>query len=234
MSNALAASHAVVFDLDGTLVDSRRDIAASANYALQVHGYPTLPEEEIAGYVGDGARRLVQRAAKLESRSPEVEALLATFVNYYTAHAADHTRPIAGAEATLDALKPLPIALCTNKPRETTNALLHALGWHRRFDLVVAGGDFPAPKPDPLPLLHISSTLGVAPQALVMIGDGPQDVECGRAVGCRTVGIIGGLIPRDRLLGARPDFLIEHLDELPALLESLGISADVPAPPALP
>jgi len=212
-------AQAVVFDLDGTLIDSRSDIAAAANHMLDAHGYRQLPADAIASYVGDGARLLVARCTGLSEDAPELDALLKTFLEYYTRHPTDQTRFMPATLETLDALATVPLAICTNKPRRTTDAVLAALGLLPRFAVVVAGGDFPQKKPQPEPLLHIARRLELDPRGLVIVGDGPQDVECGRAVGARTVGVEGGIIPRERLVAARPDELLPSLGHLPALVE---------------
>ncbi len=221
----MTPAQAVVFDLDGTLIDSRADIAAAANHMLGVYGFQPLPPGTIAGYVGDGARLLVARCTKLSEDAPELDALLETFLDYYTDHPTDQTRFMPATLETLDALATLPLAVCTNKPRRTTDAVLAALGLSPRFQVVVAGGDFPQKKPEPEPLLHIAHRLALDPCSLVIVGDGPQDVECGRAVGARTVGVEGGIVPIQRLVNARPDELIPCLDELPALVARWRIDA---------
>ena len=212
---------AVVFDLDGTLVDSRRDIAVATNHVLVGSGRQPLSEAEISSYVGDGARSLVARASRLEPSAPELDALLVRFLDFYTEHAADYTRPLPGAVDMLETLvDELPLALCTNKPRRTTEAVLSELMLARFFRIVVAGDDLPEKKPHPLPLRHIAAALNVSPQSLLMVGDGPQDVESGRAAGAVTVGVRGGIQPFERLLESAPDELIDHLDELPNLVRS--------------
>jgi 2-phosphoglycolate phosphatase len=221
----MTVAQAVVFDLDGTLIDSREDIAAAANHMLAAHGFAQLPSHTIAGFVGDGARLLVARCINSSANAPELDALLATFLDYYTDHPTDHTRFMPATLETLDALVPMPLAICTNKPRRTTDAVLSALRLAPRFRVIVAGGDFPHKKPEPEPLLYIAERLGLEPGTLVIVGDGPQDVECGRAVVARTVGVEGGLIPRERLVAARPDELLPSLADLPALLTRWRLDA---------
>ncbi|HEY3257204.1 MAG TPA: HAD-IA family hydrolase, partial [Polyangiaceae bacterium] len=166
----------VVFDLDGTLIDSRLDIASSANHALGAHGFATLSVGEISGYVGDGARLLLARAARLEPSAPALDALLATFIDYYQQHPTDHTLLLPGAQEALTQLSHLPLALCTNKPRAITDRVLAQLRLPVRFRVVVASGDLPKNKPDPLPLRYIGEQLGLSPVQLVMVGDGAQDI----------------------------------------------------------
>lgn len=213
--NALSA---VVFDLDGTLVDSLDDIASAANHVLARFGLPQRSPNEVAACVGDGARWLMARAARCEPTSVRVDELLKAFLAYYSEHAADRTRPMSGAEDALAALDDRPLALCTNKPRQATDTVLAAMGWEQRFQVVIAGGDLPRRKPDPLPLTYIAQRLAVQAAHLVMVGDGPQDIDCGHAAGCLTVGITGGIGSQPRLLAAKPHLLLESLNELPAAL----------------
>ncbi len=208
----------VVFDLDGTLVDSCEDIAQAANHCLEGAGFAPRRLDEIRSFIGDGARLLLARAAELAPMDARLDALLASFSAYYTAHAADHTRLLPGAREVLSALAHLPRALCTNKPRETTLALLEALDVHTQLDVVVAAGDVPHHKPHPAPLERVSELLGVPTRRLVLVGDGPQDIECARAAGARSIGISEAIIvPLERLRAARPDAIVP-LGEVPALI----------------
>lgn len=209
---------AIVFDLDGTLIDSRRDIARAANAMLRQHALPELSEQEIASYVGDGARLLVTRATRRPTNDPSVDELVASFIDHYSRHPVDRTTLMPGAREALDALRHLPLALCTNKPRRTTDLVLAGLDLSRYFQVTVAGGELSAHKPDPLPLLHIAERLKVAPTCLVMVGDGPQDIESGRRAGARTVGVEGGILAHERLVASSPDVLLPSLFELPSLI----------------
>jgi 2-phosphoglycolate phosphatase len=208
----------IVFDLDGTLIDSRLDIAGAANHALSVCGLSQLSVDELSSFVGDGARLLLARAARLEPDAAAVEPLLEAFLSYYAAHATDHTVLLPGAHEALAALKHLPLALCTNKPRSTTEAVLANLRFPAEFRVVVAGGDLPKIKPDPLPLQHIAERLGLSTAELVMVGDGPQDILCAKAAGSRSVGVEGGIQAQERLIASKPDELLHSLAELPALI----------------
>ncbi len=209
----------VVFDLDGTLIDSRLDIAAAANHALSSIGRPPRSVDEISGFVGDGARALIARALELDEQAPQVDEALPAFVDYYTAHPATRTRLMPGAAEVLEALSGTPLGLCTNKPRRTTEAVLRAMDLSHHFQSWVAGGDTTERKPHPAPLLRVAEQLAVTPHQLVMVGDGPQDIECGRAAGALTVGILGGMLPEAQLRASAPDALLASLAELPALLE---------------
>lgn len=208
----------LVFDLDGTLVDSGADIAQATNVALERHGFPTLQPSQILRYVGDGARLLLARAARLEPEDARLEPLLASFLEHYSAHAVDQTSVLPGAFEALDALSDFTLAICTNKPRKTSEIVIEKLALASRFSGLIAGGDLPRHKPDPAPLLELARHFNCGAEELVMVGDGPQDVECGRRAGARTVGVLGGIADPARLRAAAPDALIASLYELPALV----------------
>lgn len=217
------AVRAVVFDLDGTLVDSRGDIAAAANVALAAAGFPPLDAVAITALIGDGSRALVARAAGVPEDDPRVDPMLAAFVDWYAANPVGTTSVFAHTTPTLDALAHLPLAVCTNKAHRVAVAVLDALALAPRFRLVVGGDTTPARKPSPLPLLHLAEALAIDPTELVMVGDGPQDVLAGKAAGARTIGVMdGGFLPRHRLTEAAPDAIAQHLGEVPAILRGWG------------
>jgi phosphoglycolate phosphatase len=213
----LRAPHAVVFDLDGTLIDSKGDIAAACNHALASIGRATLPVDVIAGFVGDGARLLVARALGASAKDPDVDRALAAFHAYYEAHPADHTTVIDGVHAALDALSALPLAIVTNKPRGSTLGVLTALGIRDRFAAIRTGSDGPL-KPDPAAIADALGRIEVAPQDAWMVGDGEQDIRAGRSAGCATVGIRGGLQGDAKLEASAPDVILGSILELPELL----------------
>jgi phosphoglycolate phosphatase len=214
---------AVVFDLDGTLVDSRTDIAIAANHALAAHGYRAQTEEAIAAFVGDGARALVARATGLARDDARIDDLLRTFIEFYTQHAAGHTRLMPGALEALDALEGIPLAVCTNKPRQTTLPLLNAMRIAERFRAIVAGGDTARQKPAPDPLLSVATSMGVDVRAIVMVGDGPQDVECARSAGARSVAVTFGFGSEETLRAAGPDAIARSFPEAIEELKRLGL-----------
>lgn len=214
---------AIAFDLDGTLIDSRGDIVAAMNHALIRTGRAPLPGPVIVRFVGDGARALCARSAQLPEASDEVTQLVDLFVAYYTDHPVDFTRWSPAAQETLEVfaeeMPDIALGICTNKPRPTTEAVLGALGIRTRFRALVAGGDLPEKKPAPGPLLLLAKLLRTAPEAVVMVGDGPQDVEGARRAGMRSVAVDTGFSSRERLLAARPDVMLRSLAELPEVIQ---------------
>lgn len=214
------APSAVVFDLDGTLIDSRGDIAAALNHVLMTCGRSALTTARAAELVGDGSRSLIARATGLDEREPELDGLVDTFIRYYSSHPADFTKWVDGAPDVLDRLAAfgMPVCLCTNKARPVTDAVLGALGVRDRFRATWAGGDSPEKKPSAEPLLYLAKQLGVDPTSLVMVGDGRQDVEAARAVGCRVLGVASGYTPRARIEAAKPDIILDGLGEVPGVV----------------
>jgi phosphoglycolate phosphatase len=211
-----------VFDLDGTLLDSRGDIVAALNHALHMTGRPPQPAQVIVRFVGDGARTLCARAAKLPEDAPETDELMKLFLDYYAEHPLDFTRWAVGALdaiETLSGMENMSLGILTNKPRSTTDAVLQALGIGDRFHVVVAGGDMPEKKPDPAPLLHAASKLGSPPGAVVMVGDGVQDVLCARRAGTWAVAVESGFSPVDTLIQAGPDVTVKDLSMLPGIVQ---------------
>lgn len=187
------------------------------NHALEAVGRRPLPAPVVIGYVGDGARALCARALELPESSKLVDELLQRYLAYYEQHPVDYTRWMPGAQETVEALselEDLSLCICTNKARSATDAVLAALGIRARFRAVVAAGDTAEKKPAPEPLLHLARLVGVPPERIVMVGDGPQDVECARRAGARSVAILGGFAEQKALLDARPDVLLRSMSEL--------------------
>jgi 2-phosphoglycolate phosphatase len=219
----MLAPAAVVFDMDGTLVDSRQDIVAAVNHALTRTGREALASQIVTQYIGDGARWLCARSAQVTDDSPEVDRLVELFKEHYLQHPIDFTCLMPGAGEAIARLSQMPdmaLGICTNKHRATTEAILSALGLRDHFRAIAAGSDLPEQKPAPGPLLFVAKALRVPAEAIVMVGDMYHDVECARRAGARSVGVAGGYGPRERLLEARPDILLESLSELPAVVQA--------------
>jgi phosphoglycolate phosphatase len=194
-----AAIRLMVFDLDGTLIDSRRDLANAVNAMLKEMKRPALPENVIAEYVGDGAGMLVRRALG----DPDDEALVAEgmeqFLISYRAHMLDHTYVYDGVFAALDALRKLPagrerkFAVLTNKPVRPSRAICDALGLSKYFFQIYGGNSFGTKKPDPEGLNALMREAGVRPDETVMIGDSVVDVLTARNAGTYVIGCTFGL-----------------------------------------
>ena len=176
-----------VFDLDGTLVDSRRDIADAANELLVACGAAPMSEEQIGQLVGDGAARLVARAFKASGVDRPADAL-DRYLAFYGARLLNHTRPYAGVPDVLEALGArASLAVLTNKPIAATRSILDGLDLTRHFPAgAILGGDGPfARKPDPAALRHLVSGAGTVPASSIMVGDSSIDWQTARAAGTR-------------------------------------------------
>lgn len=209
-----------IFDLDGTLIDSRADLARSTNRALAALGLPQQREEEIHGFIGEGARRLVERAAPPGTPPDVVEALLAAFLADYGAHLLDTTVLYPGIREVL-AGPPRLMAVATNKPGELSRRILTGLNVGSRFERVI-GGDEAERKPSPDGVLRILADTGVRRGHAALVGDSAIDVATARAAGVRAIAVGWGLGRREAVEAARPDFFVATTADLGALLARLS------------
>ncbi len=221
---------AFIFDLDGTLVDSRRDIAAAANVARAACGLPPLPEPVLTGYVGDGVALLLRRAlghdlaagaggapGLLAADDPRLPPARDAYLEHYGRHLLDNTRAYDGVPELLDRLAGRPLLVATNKPGGFSEAILTGLGLGRHFRRVVGSDQVAARKPDPGHLRACLEGLEVAPAEVVVVGDSPNDIRAARALGAVAVAVAWGLVPAAVLRAERPDHLIEAPLDLVAL-----------------
>jgi len=207
-----------LFDLDGTLIDSKGDIASSVNLALARAGLSQLPPSRIAGFVGDGVRKLVDRSLReVLERGPDESLLLRVmdfYLDEYGQHLLDTTRLFPGVGEALGSLDWAGLAVVTNKPERFSRQILNALGIGRRFRLVLGGDSTPLRKPDPAPLLEAVDRCGAVPGDSVMVGDSPVDVQAGEAAGLVTCGIAANVVDKEKLRAAGCDLLISDMREL--------------------
>jgi len=232
----IAIPKLLVFDLDGTLIDSRLDLTNSVNAMLAHYGKMTLSEDIVASYIGDGAGVLVRRALAhahviVDEDDPHddafVEEALDWFVAYYKIHKVDFTTVYPGVMDSLETIRELhpklPMAVLTNKPVNPSRKICEHFGLDRFFFANYGGNSFETKKPDPEGLLTLiaeaSELVGQAIGAgeTVMIGDSHVDVLTARACGAISLGCTFGLAP-DSLRAARPDFSVDHASEWPGAL----------------
>lgn len=213
----------LLFDLDGTLVDSRADLANSVNLMLTELGRDPLSSCRVLNFVGEGARLLVERSLSASAEIPpqpdEVDHALKIFQHHYREHLLDFTRVYPEVEETLSSLSHVPKAIVTNKPYEFSVALLEGLGMLSQFQVVLGGDSLPERKPSPMMLLEAARSIGVSPSACLMVGDTKFDVVAGQAAGMKTCGYVPGFRGRTELAEAGADFLIERFSELCVLVE---------------
>ena len=204
----------LVFDLDGTLIDSRQDLVNSVNATLCHLNRPELPEGVIASYIGDGAGMLVRRALGDPDDEAYVDTALTYFLDYYRVHKLDFTHVYPGVIESLEALRldadggVRKMAVLTNKPVNPSRAICDALGLSPYFFQIYGGNSFPTKKPDPQGLNALIREAGVDPFETVMIGDSDIDVLTARSSGAWAVGCRFGLAPHT-LDAAEPDCLVD-------------------------
>ncbi|CAI4034096.1 Phosphoglycolate phosphatase [Nitrospira tepida] len=207
----------LIFDLDGTLVESKWDIADAVNLTLRDLGLPERPQEEIFGFVGDGVKRLLRLAVGEMDEIRYAEALR-VFRVHYLAHCLDRTRFYPGVEPVLTHFARKSKAVATNKALEYTKVILKGLGDHH-FDYIVGGDNGFGLKPEPGMLLHILDQLGVDREQAVLIGDSTNDINGGHNAGIRVCAVGYGMGNRERMQACRPDWFIERPEELMEIFE---------------
>ena len=182
-----------LFDLDGTLIDTRTDLATATNWMRAQHGLPPLPLERVAAYVGDGVRMLAIRA--LEGAPVDPDRAASEIGQAYAEHLFDHTTAYPGVDAGLQALRSAGhhLGLATNKPTIHARRLIAHFGWADWLDILIGGGDLPELKPSPLPLQTAMRRTGHSPADTWMVGDHHTDLEAARRAGMRSVFLQSGI-----------------------------------------
>ncbi|MBD3897156.1 phosphoglycolate phosphatase [Halomonas sp. ML-15] len=210
----------VVFDLDGTLVDSVPDLAAAVDAALADDGLSARGEARVRDWVGNGSHKLIERAlddalGELPSAERQ-ERGHARFLHHYGLAPNRLTRLYPGVREALDGLRAadMPLGLVTNKPQAFIAPILEGFGLADHFGLCLGGDALPQKKPDPAPLLHLARHFRVAPGDCLMVGDSRHDIEAGRRAGFRTLAVPYGYNHGEPVAASRPDALVESLAEL--------------------
>jgi len=216
MTPARPAIRGLIFDLDGTLVDTLDDLAQAVNLTREHYGLAPLPREAIVPNIGNGGPHLVR--ATVPPAAERFEEVFARYLAFYNEHLLDHSRLHAGVAEVLAHYAERVLGVVTNKAIHETERILAGLQVRERFRLVLGGDSLPERKPHPLPLLHFMERFGLAPGEVVMVGDGYHDVRAGKAAGVLTVAITTGVGSRAELEAEGPDHIITRMDELPALV----------------
>lgn len=214
-----AGVKALVFDLDGTLIDSKEDLALSMNATLEHLGRKRIEPERIYSYVGGGVQLLVKRALAEGAADEEVERGMAYFLEYYRAHMLDNTVPYPGVREGLERLAGRELAVLTNKPVKFSKLILNGLGMASYFRYVYGGNSFEKKKPDPLGLNTLLRELDAGPRETMMVGDSEVDIQTARNAGTWACGVTYGL-GSAKLPDCAPDLLLDSLEELPGYLEA--------------
>jgi phosphoglycolate phosphatase len=212
----------LIFDLDGTLVDSRLDLVNSINAMLRHLGKPLLPEEVIASYVGDGAPMLVRRSLGDPDDENYVQSALEFFLLYYREHKLDHTYVYPGVKEALDTIRSsrngdMSMCVLSNKPVVPSRAIVDALGLGQYFFQVYGGNSFHTKKPDPAGAQALLQEAGCRPEEALIVGDSHVDVLTARNAGTYCLGVSYGFAPHT-FVEAPPDVLVESPEEIAEVL----------------
>jgi len=225
----MTAPRTLVFDLDGTLVDTAPDLIGALNYVLHREGLPPVPFDKARNMIGAGARKLIERGFELDGRDTSLDdlnRLTKDFVAYYGEHIADESRPFEGLETALDELEAegFRFAVCTNKLEWLSKLLLDKLDLSKRFAAICGADTFGVAKPDPVILQQTLARAGSQLSGAIMVGDAGPDVGVARRAGIPVIGVEFGYtdVPIAEL---KPDRLIGHFRELPAAVSSLNGAA---------
>ncbi|RJQ42044.1 MAG: HAD family hydrolase [Nitrospiraceae bacterium] len=205
----------IIFDLDGTLVDSGKDITNALNYAITPYGFKPLTVEDTVKMVGEGLTRLIEKILKAHNASVK-NAALERFIEYYSEHLTDFTRPYPGVIKTLEMLGRYKKAVISNKRESLSKKLLEQLGLMKFFDVVLGSDSVAEKKPSPAPVKKVLEILGIEPHRAIIVGDSDFDIKAGKGAGLITVAVTYGFRDKETLKDA--DFILDSMDELLGLI----------------
>ncbi len=218
MSNPFSDIRLIVFDLDGTLVNSQFDLLDAVNYALGKLDKNPIEQEQIAGMLGGGIRQLISLALG-QNAEPAFSKAFQLFKQHYSKHFANKTKPYPGVPETLAALSSYKKAVLSNKAHPFTVQIIRKTGLEKHFELVLgAQPDKYALKPSPEGLRYILQELNISSRQALMVGDSTHDIEAAKALNMKTCAVTYGYRPADLLKRAKPDVLIKQMQDLRELL----------------
>lgn len=206
----------LIFDLDGTLIDSVPDLAAAVNASLVKNGLPTHSTDTIRTLVGNGSYALCQRAISPQDDKTLINQVHHDFLAYYEQHTCTKSTPYDGVNQGLSALKlhGYTLAIVTNKPIRFLPHILAHFGWQSLFDCVVGDGTLPTKKPDPAPLLYVCDTLGFTPAQALMIGDSKNDIIAGKKACISTIALTYGYNHNEPIVDSKPDYVFDRFGQM--------------------
>ncbi len=215
----------IIFDLDGTLVDSGIDITNALNYAITPYGLNPLAVEDTIKMVGEGLTRLIEKILvtsggslkRGDNNASIKDAVLDRFIKYYSEHLTDFTKPYPGVIKTLEMLGGYKKAIISNKRESLSKKLLEQLGLMKFFDVVLGSDSAPGKKPSPAPVKKVLEILGIEPHRAIIVGDSDFDIQAGKGAGLIAVAVTYGFRDRESLTSA--DFLIDNMAQLLTLIE---------------
>ncbi len=206
----------VIFDLDGTLIDSSVDITNALNYALEPYSLRKLTVEDSIKLIGEGINRLIEKIAG-DMGDAVVDSVTKRFLEHYTKHILDYTKEYPGVKETLEKLDKYKKAVISNKKENLSRMVLEGLGLLQYFDIIIGSDTTPERKPSPVPILKVLSELHINASDSVIVGDSNYDVDAGKAAGVKTIAVTYGYRPREVI--AHADYLIDRMIDLVPLIE---------------
>lgn len=207
-----------IFDLDGTLIDSQRDLANSVNFVLAHYKYPAADIAAIRSYVGNGVVTLMELALPGGFKDAKLREAVSLFREHYTGHLLDTTRPYEGIEPLLASSENIMKAVLTNKPEGFSVSILNGLGLSKYFKITWGGDTGKTRKPSPEPVLSILSKLNIKPAEAILIGDGMTDILAAKAAGVSSGAVLYGYTAKEKLAALNPDYYFESPEEIKTIL----------------
>lgn len=209
----------VVFDLDGTLVDSKYDLTDAVNFTRKYYGFSPLPVDEVASYLGSGITALV-KAVLSELQNENFDVAVKIFKDNYVQHLTDKTLPYNDVKEMLSNI-PQPKVLLSNKDEKFSKQILDTLGLSQFFTEIYGGDSFKEKKPSPLPIYEIIKKFNLTKEDIVMVGDGANDVMVGKNAGVKTIGVLYGYSSQEQLNNLAPDYQAKEPKEIINIINNL-------------
>ncbi|MGB9891423.1 MULTISPECIES: HAD family hydrolase [Thermodesulfovibrio] len=209
----------IIFDLDGTLVDSCKDITQALNYCFKKRGIEGFSQEEVKKMVGEGVNRLIEKALQLRKLSLPVQDLIECFINYYKKHIADFSIVYPNVRETLEKLQGIKKAVISNKLTELSIKTLETLGLLEYFDFIAGSDLFAERKPSPVPIIETIKRFNTSPDKTIIVGDSELDIKAGTLAGVKTVAVTYGYREKELLKNA--DFIIDKFSDLITIARTL-------------
>ncbi len=208
----------LIFDMDGTLIDSSADIASSLNFTLTQLGMESKTNQQVRNLIGDGMRTLLERATG-NKEDAFIQKAIEIFRAHYLEHCTDATTLYPNTLEILNHFRAKSMALVSNKPYDMVVKILNHFRLHHTFKIVLGGESTKEKKPHPEPVLKSISTMGTTPESTIIIGDGTTDIQAGKSAGTWTCGVTYGFKTMHELEPYHPDFLIDRIEELKSIIQ---------------
>jgi phosphoglycolate phosphatase len=209
----------IMFDLDGTLVNTAQDITNALNFAIKPYGMKILTVEDTIQLIGEGISRLVEKILSMENMHLK-SAIMNRFLEYYSEHLIEYSKEYPHVKETLENLTTVKKAVISNKREDLSKRLLEELGLSEYFDLIIGSDTTGERKPSPVPVLYVVNKLGSSGDESIIVGDSNYDIEAGKKAKVKTVAVTYGYRPRESLTEA--DYIIDDIRELVPLLNEIS------------